>query len=118
MISSELDLLYFAALSALIILLTIKKQKTTRAWVRKWIALRPQCGAYHQLMKELENEDPDSFSNFIRMEKSAFDQLLSIVRPYIEKSDTEVLLLSLVSSNSHETGDCKHKDIDNIITHT
>jgi hypothetical protein len=34
-----------------------------RTWVRPWIQLRREVGAYHALMRELEQEDQRGFKN-------------------------------------------------------
>jgi hypothetical protein len=38
-----------------------------RTWVRPWIQLRREVGAYHALMRELEQEDQRGFKNFVRI---------------------------------------------------
>ena len=41
-------------------------------------------------MKELASEDPQSFRNFIRMDKQDVDELLTKVTPFIQKEDTNM----------------------------
>lgn len=45
-------------------------------------------GHYHQLMPELQNEDPASFLNFSRMSPAMFKELLARLGPLITKQDT------------------------------
>ena len=45
------------------------ERRRPRRWVRPWIDRRRQFGAYNALMKELASEDPQSFRNFLRMDK-------------------------------------------------
>jgi hypothetical protein len=44
--------------------------------VRPWIQLRREVGAYHALMRELEQEDQRGFKNFVRMNKEDFEELV------------------------------------------
>ena len=65
-----------------------KKRKNRRWWVRQWIGRRDEMGYYHQLMRELEAEDPESFINFTRMTPQMFKYLLQRIGPLIQKKDT------------------------------
>ena len=47
-----------------------------------------EIGIYDQLMMELRNEDPASFTNFIRMPPDMFEELLERVGPRITKMHT------------------------------
>ena len=47
-----------------------RREKTM--WVRPWLSRRAEYGAYTNLMKELELEDPKAFRNFMRMEPAMF----------------------------------------------
>ena len=42
-------------------------------------------------MKELESEDPQSYRNFIRMDKQDFDELLTKVTPFIQNQYSTIL---------------------------
>ena len=64
------------------------KKRSKRIWIRKWIELRRTNGVYHQLLRELEKEDPKSFKTFLRMDRAAFDDLADRIRPFIKKSNT------------------------------
>ena len=44
------------------------RRRPTR-WTRAWIHRRTQLGAHHALMKELASEEPQSYRNFIPMDK-------------------------------------------------
>ncbi|XP_046548032.1 protein ANTAGONIST OF LIKE HETEROCHROMATIN PROTEIN 1-like [Haliotis rubra] len=65
-----------------------KKRKPKSVWVRNWILRRNTAGAYNSLLRELEQEDPRSLKNFLRMDKANFDILLEKISPYIEKKCT------------------------------
>ena len=43
-------------------------QRGRRIWVRPWIQRRREVGAYHALMRELEQEDQRRFQNFVRIQ--------------------------------------------------
>ena len=42
----------------------------------------------HALMLELLTEDPKGFQNFLRMDKTDFQELLAKVTPHIQRQDT------------------------------
>ena len=52
-------------------------RRWAHAWIYMYIYRRRQLGAHHALMKELASEAPHSFTNFIRMDKQDFDELLN-----------------------------------------
>ena len=63
-----------------------KKQMNHRAcWAKPWLLRRTSFGLYENLMKELALEDMCSFRNFVRMDKTMFNELLERVGPRIEK---------------------------------
>lgn len=69
--------------------LTKKKQrKRRRWWVRPWIARRNFIGASNALLRELADEDPESYYNHLRMDKSKFEELLVLIAPLITKQNT------------------------------
>ena len=72
----------------IIISIILKRRKNKRFWVRKWIENRTKFGVYHQLLKELDKQDPKSFTIFFRMDRFAFNELVDRIRPWIEKSNT------------------------------
>jgi len=83
-----------AAVCIIIILGAIRRRRNNRrlvrrsCWVRPWIRRRPQFGAFHALLKELSTEDPPSFRNFLRMDQTTFEELLTLVSPLIKRQDT------------------------------
>ncbi|XP_050304523.1 uncharacterized protein LOC126742038 [Anthonomus grandis grandis] len=40
------------------------------------------------LLRDLKENNPDDFKNYLRMDKSTFEYILNLVRPYISKQDT------------------------------
>ena len=41
-----------------------KKENKRKWWIKPWLANRNELGAYNTLIKEMKNEDHDSFMNF------------------------------------------------------
>ena len=64
------------------------KRKKRRWWVKPWIMRRNTLGASNTLLVEWTNEDRDMYKNRVRMSREQFFELLSKVKPYIEKQDT------------------------------
>ena len=58
------------------------KRKKRRWWVKLWI-MRPNT-----LLVEWTSEDRDMYKNHLRIPQELFFELLSKVKPYIEKQDT------------------------------
>jgi hypothetical protein len=48
-----------------------RKKRQRKKWVRAWIQSRKH-GAHHALVKELSDEDPQGFRNFLRMDTRDF----------------------------------------------
>ena len=65
-----------------------KKRKRRKCWTRPWILKRTSRGVFELLYKELEIEDPTSFKNFLRMDKTNFTLLLSLIEHIICKQNT------------------------------
>ena len=71
--------------SNIILATGMKNMKTKRrisCWVRTWVSEERRwcCGAYHALMRELDDEDLNGLKNCIRMDRSSFCDLLDKVR--------------------------------------
>ncbi len=67
-----------------------KLAKPRSLWVKPWLSQRQRAenGACNNIMDELRSGDTSSFSNFVRMDDRAFSELLIIIRPMIEKKDS------------------------------
>jgi hypothetical protein len=72
------------------ILEKINKRKKRRWWVKPWIMRRNMLGASNTLLIEWRREDGDMYKNHLRMYREHFVDLLSKVKPYIEKQDTNM----------------------------
>ena len=85
-----------AALSIIILLSVLRRRrrrkrlrKTRRTcWTRQWIKRRQKLGAFHALVRELSDEDPKGFKNFLRMDQLSFAELDRLVSPLIKRRDT------------------------------
>ena len=64
------------------------KRKKRRWWVKPWIMRHNTLGASNTLLVEWTNEVRDMYKNHLRMSREQFIELLSKVKPYIEKQDT------------------------------
>ena len=57
-------------------------------WSRTWIQRRQRRGVFVNLLRELEEEDPEKFRQYHRFDINSFRNILRMVRPYIKKKDT------------------------------
>ena len=57
-------------------------------WVRSWIYRREDQGQFDQLMRELEDEDQEAFTNVLRLTPEMFKELEQRLHERLEKWDT------------------------------
>lgn len=79
-----------AVVIAILMLKKRKKRRNRKVWTREWIKNRPRQGAYHQLLKELQMGDQVAYKQFLRMDLSSFQMLLSVIHPMIVRRDTQM----------------------------
>lgn len=78
----------------LLLVLHLRRRKRRRLkylkrfWVRPLFLRREQLGEFYQLVQEMRREDHESYFAYFRMLPSHFDYLLSLVTPFINKSNT------------------------------
>lgn len=65
---------------------SLNKKKRSK-WVKTWKLNRVKSSDMI-LLRELRQNDPDDFKNYLRMDGEDFDYLLKIVGPMIKKQDT------------------------------
>ena len=65
-----------------------KKRKRRRMWAKPWLLLRDTKSAYNMILQEFRLGDRDSFRNFLRMNTETFDELMRLVYPALQKSQT------------------------------
>lgn len=65
-------------------------RKKRRWWSRPWIMRREKFGASARLLQELQEEDPETYRNVLRMSAPKFQELLELVEPLIKKQNTKL----------------------------
>ncbi|PIO39217.1 hypothetical protein AB205_0041830 [Aquarana catesbeiana] len=57
------------------------------SWTKNWLL---QCDQYSHmpLLREIRENNPDDFRNFLRMTDPVFHRLLALLTPYISRQDT------------------------------
>lgn len=73
------------ALVGLCVVLNKKKCKR-KMWSKKWLTKR-NAYTHTRLLNDLSGE-PTDFRNYLRMDEDAYEKLLLLVTPLIEKKDT------------------------------
>ena len=58
--------------------------------MKNWIARRQMFGDYHNLMRELDAENPEDFQAYTHMEPAMFRELLDRIEPRITKQTTNM----------------------------
>lgn len=66
--------------------LNSNNNKQKRKWVHEVNLERKKFGEFHHLLKQLR-KDEVKFKEYFRMSMKSFDQLLSIIKKYIEKKE-------------------------------
>lgn len=85
-----------------------ERRKKKRMWVRKGIGRREQYGASSTLLKELVDEDPISYFNFLRINSDMFLWLLEKVVYFENYSSVEITnFFSIVLTVYHVLCLCK-----------
>ncbi|RVE44383.1 hypothetical protein evm_010953 [Chilo suppressalis] len=68
-------------------LIAASRNQRKRKWVHEINTRREEHGEYHRLCRELESHE-DRFYTYFRMSRSSFEELYNILKPKIEKLDT------------------------------
>lgn len=74
--------------AAVLIIKKKKKVRPRKIWSKKWLLLREKF-THINLLNELKLE-PEDWFNYLRMDEATYSELLKIVIPYIERSDTRM----------------------------
>ena len=79
-----------AAITSLILLRRKRRHnsKKRKTWVKPYIKCRPENGAYVSLIKEFLTDSPEDFRRFLRLDKTAFDEIVAKIHADIRKKDT------------------------------
>ena len=81
-------------ISAIITVLLLQEEEESKickkkrdVWVKTWLKNKEKF-SHMSLLKELQENNPDDFRNYLRMTDDAFRVLLALVSPKIAKKDT------------------------------
>ena len=81
-------------LLALLVVLLLRRRRRKacrpKKWAREWISKSRQQGAYPNLLRELNAEDPEAFRQFHRLDRESFETILAMVAPLITKEGTHM----------------------------
>ena len=67
-----------------------KRWINRKVWTKPYISRNPTLGAYNTLVQELRTEDAAAFKTFLRMDQTCFLELLEMVKPQLQKQDTNM----------------------------
>ncbi|XP_069587439.1 uncharacterized protein [Ranitomeya imitator] len=65
----------------------VKRQR--RMWTKQWLQKRNQLSNMG-LIRELQDNNPHDFRNYLRMSEDSFNVLLAAVEPYIRRQNTQM----------------------------
>ena len=77
----------------LLILLMRRRRRRWRAacrttWSKTWIQKRQEQGVFGNLLRELRDDDPETFRQYHRLDVNSFEEVLRMVGPFIRKKNT------------------------------
>ena len=76
-----------ASCLAIALAVCLKKEKKKRRWMKEWLKKRNDY-AHENLLNDLRQSEPSDFQNFLRLDATSFDELLKMITPRTEKSNT------------------------------
>ena len=78
------------ALATLVLLSAMKPRKRKRScWSKEWLKKRDEY-SHMTLLKELKENNPNDFRNYLRMSDEIFRELHITIAPFIQKQDTKL----------------------------
>ena len=93
------------AFAALVICEAMKPKKRKKSfWAKEWYKNRDTY-SHITLLKELKENNPDDYKNYLRMSDDVFQDLLVAVTPFIEKKDT--VITSARGKNTTDPARCQ-----------
>ncbi|XP_069608213.1 uncharacterized protein [Ranitomeya imitator] len=66
-----------------------RAKRQRRMWTRQWLQKRNQL-SHMGLIRELKENNPHDFKNYLRMSEDSFNFLLEAVEPYIRRQNTRM----------------------------
>ncbi|CAH2009333.1 unnamed protein product [Acanthoscelides obtectus] len=85
---SPKDDLLFLSLFFVIFAIRKNRRKKRKQWCKEWLQRRNEF-THINLLNDLRHE-PSDYNNFLRMNESVYNELLSLVSPLIKKKDTQM----------------------------
>lgn len=70
--------------------LKANKKNKKRRWVKYWMTKKSQYSHLNLTQDMVLGNDLDDYENYFRMNEDLFEELLSLVSPYISKQDTHL----------------------------
>ncbi|XP_069585020.1 uncharacterized protein [Ranitomeya imitator] len=64
-----------------------RSKRKRRMWTREWLQKRSDL-SHMQLVRELQDNNPHDFRNYLRMSEESFKHLLERITPLIQRKDT------------------------------
>ncbi|XP_031172013.1 protein ALP1-like [Sander lucioperca] len=90
--SNKKKILVLSALGLLLLAEERRRRQKIRRnrtkWVNSWISQRQTQGAFPNLCRELDMDEPGDFKNFPRLFPAQFNMLEELVRPIIQRCNT------------------------------
>lgn len=68
----------------------LRTKRVKRLWMKTWRHKRAELGSFTFLNKELLLSDEASYRNYLRVTKTQFNFLLTLVQQHVARSDTEM----------------------------
>ncbi|KAG5869550.1 hypothetical protein JTB14_037167 [Gonioctena quinquepunctata] len=66
-----------------------RNRRRRRVWTKDWLKKRHQY-THESLLSDLRFGEPDDFRNFLRLDGTSYDELLEMVTPIIQKTNTNM----------------------------
>lgn len=74
---------------AIILACAANKRVKRKRWVKDWLKKREQF-SHMVLLKEILKTDADDYKNYFRMSDNLYNKLLSMVKPFLQRQDTNM----------------------------
>ena len=86
---NEEDVVTCLAAAVVVDVLRRKKARKKRSvWVKCWFAERDRKGAYNNIISGLKLNDRELYRRYLRMDIAAFEELVKLVTPTLQKKCT------------------------------
>jgi hypothetical protein len=68
-------------------IILLDKRKRKRVWTKEWLKKRGKY-THLRLLKCIQSCEPPDFVNYLRMDYATFQELLTLIKPHIERENT------------------------------